>query len=86
MVAGGDRAVSIAAWPVGRLAWVSLIWIALVICFFVGRAMIWMGAVSGEGDLVGISVGVEALSKILLIAFGPPLILVATWLVQRRTK
>ena len=75
----------IAAWSLGRLVGVSFLWIALVIGFFVARAMIWMGAVSGQGGLVGVSIGVEGLIRIVLIALGPPLVLVVAWLLQRRT-
>ena len=65
------------AWSLLALA-LSIIWASLQVRRFVDEA-----AGAGSGGIGAVSSGIGPLILWLLITFGPPLVLIATWFVLR---
>jgi len=84
---GSSELTLMSNWSLGRLAIVSIVWIALV--WIVGPRLAphskWtMTGPDGKVELQGIAYSPRRNLYISMAAFGPPIVLVALWWMQRR--
>jgi hypothetical protein len=78
------------SWSFGRVMLASALWVVLVV--FAAAAGIYLlvrAASTGSGGIGAVSPGPGVLGivlSLLAILFGPPLVLLFTWLYRRRRK
>jgi hypothetical protein len=76
--------MSIREWSLGRVFVISVLWALGVLLLIGWRAVSAFRAVSPNGGVVGVSADIPGLLRFAALVLIPPLVLVVTWVVQRR--
>ena len=77
--------MSLRNWSALRVFGLAFGWLVLVPVIALPRVLRFLSghATSGDGGIAGISFGPKAMLLVLLVAFGPPLLLTGAWLWHR---
>ena len=79
--------LDLGSWSFGRVALASVLWVVLdvalvAVYFYLKFRSQWQ--VSGSGGIGAVTGGINVLLTILVL-FGPPILLTATWWLKRRS-
>jgi hypothetical protein len=76
-------------WSFGRVVLLSVVWVAFVVVATVAGVYLsvrYQAASTGSGGIGAVMGGPGVLAVVLTILFGPPLVLILTWLYRSRSK